>query len=140
MFFALVIALLILIQVIRKEPYANADRKEYIQYNSDALIVLNNIRSKESKVEIENYILQVFGENGNMAVKIFTCESGLNPEAINWDDSKITGMPSQGIAQMNRPYNPELLDWKYNIDEAYKLYQKRNWQPWSCYKKLYGIE
>lgn len=96
----------------------------------------NPTNLKTEKEEIIDYIRLKFGEDSDMALKVFTCESGLRPSAINWGDAKITGMPSQGIAQINAPYNDDLFDWKYNIDIAYEMYSRRNWQPWSCFKLI----
>lgn len=89
--------------------------------------------------EIEAYVRQVFGGHATKAIIIAKCESGLNPNAVNWDDSKITGMPSQGIFQINAPYNEMLFNWKYNVDVAYKdFFLKRGFQPWSC-AKITGV-
>ena len=72
-------------------------------------------------------------------IRIATCESGLNQNAINWGDAKITGMPSMGVFQINRPYDEKYFDWKYNIDVAYnEFYLTRGFKPWSC-AKIIGI-
>lgn len=90
------------------------------------------------KERISQYIREVFGRDGESMLAIAKCESGLNPKAINWKDMEITGVgPSQGIFQLNMPYNEQLFDWKYNIDIAYSnFYLKRGIQPWSCAKIL----
>lgn len=74
-------------------------------------------------------------------IAIATCESGLNPKAINWGDMNITKVgPSQGIFQINAPYNEMLFDWRYNVNVAYKdFYLKRHFQPWSC-ARILGIK
>lgn len=93
--------------------------------------------SNALKTEIEAYIRATFKQDGEIMVAIAKCESGLRPEAVNWGDAKITGLPSQGIFQINAPYNEKLFDWKYNVDVAYKdFYLKRGIQPWSCSKIL----
>ena len=84
-------------------------------------------------------IKELWGSEAENALKVFTCESGLNEKAINWDDAKITGYPSQGIAQINRPYDERLLEWEYNLDIAYnEFWLPRGWQPWTC-ATLLGI-
>lgn len=89
---------------------------------------------------IKAYIRTLWGDKADLAIKVFTCESNLHQESINWGDAKITGMPSQGIAQINRPLNPKLLEWKYNLDVAYNdYYLTRGWTPWTCATKL-GIK
>lgn len=85
--------------------------------------------------EIEAKIRTVFGANSDMALRIVACESSFNPKATNWNDAKITGMPSQGLFQINAPYNERLFEVDYNIQVAYEMFQKRYWQPWSCYTK-----
>jgi len=80
--------------------------------------------------------------NDELAVKIFNCESGLNPKALN--DNPRTGDFSVGIAQINlhgnlakdRPSKEQLQDAKFNIDYAYSMYQKSGWKPWSCRVKV----
>lgn len=85
--------------------------------------------------------------NDELAVKIFNCESGLNPKALN--DNPRTGDFSVGIAQINlygnlakdRPSKEQLQDAKFNIDYAYTLYSSLDrhgnplhFKPWSCRK------
>jgi hypothetical protein len=81
-------------------------------------------------------ILTHFGVDAPLAFKIGFCESGLNPESINWDDAKITGYPSWGLFQLNRPKFEGWNDPETNVKEAKKLFDRRGWQPWSCSKKV----
>ena len=97
------------------------------------------LSSKGHKVappEIEAKIRAVFGKDVDMAIRIVACESSFNPKAINWDDAKITGMPSQGLFQINAPYNERLFEVDYNIQVAYEMFSRRFWQPWSCYRLI----
>jgi len=82
--------------------------------------------------EIADYIVAKFGVNGERALAIAICESGLNPNAVNWNDAKITGMPSNGIFQINSIQNWAWNDYKVNTDRAYEMFIKRGWQPWTC--------
>jgi hypothetical protein len=79
--------------------------------------------------------------NTDIAIAIAKCESGLNPKAFNPETSSklkgITTYSSYGIFQLNRPYDERLYDYKYNISLAYELYQRRSWQPWTCWKHIY---
>jgi hypothetical protein len=87
--------------------------------------------------EIERMICEVFGEECEMAKKVAFCESSYNPRAINWNDAKHTGFPSQGIFQINAPYNEELFNPKINIAVAKEMHGRRGWKPWiNCAKKL----
>lgn len=96
-----------------------------------------NTYSQTEKRRIEAHIREVFGEdNGEIAIAIAKCESGLDSAAINYSDADITGNPSWGIFQINRPEFEGWDDWKKNIDIAYNdFYLIRKFQPWSCYTK-----
>jgi|SRR3990167_2300001 len=83
--------------------------------------------------DIKTYIRVLWGNQAETMIKIVACESNFRSEAINWQDATITGWPSQGIAQINAPYNEELFNWKYNLNVAFEMYQRRGFQPWSCY-------
>jgi len=91
------------------------------------------------KEDIIAYIESVFLDDD--ALKIAKCESSLNPKAYNPEthakEHGITKYSSYGIFQLNRPYDPRLYNYKHNIDEAKKLYDRRSWFPWlNCMKKL----
>ena len=100
--------------------------------------VISSVYSvRDSSDPIIEYIKEVFGQEAQKALAVARCESGFNPYATNWNDAKITGKPSMGIFQLNRPYDEKYFDWKYNIDTAYKeFYLPRGWQPWTCATKL----
>jgi len=56
----------------------------------------------------EQKIIDLWGyKNGVVAIAVFKCESGLNPEAVNWDSNDV------GIAQINFPI------WKDKIKEKF---------------------
>jgi len=64
------------------------------------------------------------------AVRIFTCESGLRPDAISPDGQNV------GVAQINliHGYSTEyLLDAERNLAVAYALYLDQGWAPWACW-------
>ena len=85
---------------------------------------------------VEMAIKREFGAETDLALKIAKCESNLNPKAINYNDALITGNPSWGVFQLNRKEFKGWDNFQINIKEAKKLYNKRKWQPWSCWKKL----
>ena len=80
--------------------------------------------------------------NCQIAVNIFTCESNLRPDAHNYNPK--TKDDSWGITQINlwddlaknRPLPELLMDWKFNIDYAFTMWQKQGFNPWSCNSKL----
>lgn len=56
------------------------------------------IENKEPMTPVEEKIIDMWGERyGYIALAVFRCESGLNPEAVNWATRDI------GIAQINFP-------------------------------------
>lgn len=90
----------------------------------------------------------MFGNKADEAMRVFRCESGLNPRSVgdstleSTKEMKKTGDygESIGIAQIRllpgRPSREYLLDPYNNIDYAKKLYDRQGWQPWSCKKAL----
>lgn len=112
--------------------------------------------------QIIAYIHEVFGKDAPLMVKVFTCESGLNPETIG--DKHLIGMyqgelvgDSVGIAQIrtgdagiydSRPWKrakgmtteelrTKLKDYKYNIDYAKTIYDSQGINAWfNCKNKV----
>lgn len=118
----------------------------------------------EVKPTIEEYIKQVYGDQGETMVKVFTCESGLKPDTIG--DKHIMGIldgemigDSVGIAQIrtgdagiydSKPWNrakangmtveefrTKLQDPYYNIDYSKQVYERQGFVAWyNCSKKV----
>lgn len=92
------------------------------------------IPTTEERIEIQNYIREVFGENSDMALAIAHAENGY------FSQDRISITSDYGIFQINHIHCKEfggcenLKDWKKNIDAAKVLYDRRGWQPWSVYK------
>ena len=108
-------------KVANKTIYKNVSRPSQIS-NKDCLF--------------KDLIYKYFGEaNGRIATAIALSESGCNATSVNWNDAKITGMPSSGIFQINAPqYNWNWSDPETNIARAYDMYSRRSWSPWSVWK------
>lgn len=109
------------------------------------------------KQEIIDYIVEVFGEDADDAIAVATCESNLNPlsigdrNLITWHGNDIVG-DSIGLFQIrtggkdfNRArangmspddFREYLLDWKNNVDYAKTIFDRSDWQPWTCKKVL----
>lgn len=94
------------------------------------------------KEAIKKYIQRVFGKQAKLATAIFTAESGLRCDAIG--DGHIAYFrngteygKSYGIAQIRhlegRPSPEQLTQCKFNIDYAYKVYDRSGFKPWSAY-------
>lgn len=87
---------------------------------------------------IEEKIIRFFGKDSEQAIKVFTCESGLNPNVIGDINTKY---PSVGVAQIRMlPERnlqvSEMLDADKNLDYAKHLFDKSGWTPWTCRKVL----
>ncbi len=132
--------------------------------NDEVIEVVQDFTVLETKADIEAYIRFKFKDNGDQMVKIFTCESGLNPNNVG--DTHIMGMldgemvgDSIGIAQIrtgdagvydSQPWNrakangmtvvefrEKLMDAKFNIDYSYEIYQRQGVNAWyNCYQKV----
>lgn len=113
--------------------------------------------SEWDKQDIVTYIYQVFGEHGDAAIAVATCESGLIPHnigdrnLITWHGDDIVG-DSVGIFQIrtggndfNRAkangmtpdeFRTYLKNPKNNIDYAKEIFDRQGWYPWTCKKVL----
>lgn len=97
-----------------------------------------------SKMDIARLIVDEFGygKDAQIALAVFQCESGLNPNAINRDNWLWGGKgEDHGIAQVNDFYHKnkfdsvdQLYDPVFNIKLAKKIWQQSGWTAWSCYK------
>lgn len=108
--------------------------------------------------DIEDYIREVFEEDGERAVKIAMCESRFNPETIgdthimSYNSGESVG-DSIGIFQVrtggkgwNRArangmsvdeFRNKLKDYKYNIDYAKTIFDRRGFSAWwNCMNKV----
>ena len=103
---------------------------------------------------IEEYIIEVFGEDADEALKIATCESGLKQETVGdtnimlydskWDEmvgdsigifQVRTGGTGWNRARANgmtaEQFRTNLKGFKYNIDYAKTIFDRAgNWSPW----------
>lgn len=84
--------------------------------------------------EVEAFIHEVFDPlgQGDEAVRVAQCESGLNPHAG-------AGRYYQGVFQLGRhivainQYGGDYLDYRQNVQAARDLYVTRgNWSAWTC--------
>lgn len=96
------------------------------------------------------YIKKYFGNDADKAERIFTCESGLNPQAININQGIHAGSADRGIAQINDkfhkarfekmfgvPFEIGAHDTDMNIKYAKFLYDNsKGFGPWVCARIL----
>ena len=83
---------------------------------------------------IEQKITRIFGADSERAIKIFTCESNLDPNVIGDLNTKY---PSVGVAQIRMlPERnlqvKDMLDPDKNLEYAKLLFNKSGWEPWAC--------
>lgn len=78
-------------------------------------------------VEYYRHIVERYDWNANHALIIMGCESGGNPNSVNWNDAKLPGgRESVGLFQIRRldgrPSHEALKDPEMNIQIAYGLW------------------
>lgn len=109
-----------------------------------------------SQEEVAQKVKGVFSEDPETAVAVFRAESGLRANAQGWNchyyneqgtrysaaclpqDRANAWSVDCGVAQINTPGNtcPEhLYDVETNLEEAYKKYVRRGWQPWVAHNQ-----
>ena len=80
---------------------------------------------------VVSYIQEVFGADSASALLVARCESNLRPNAIG-DHGWSIGV-FQIYTRVHTQYTKDqLLDYKFNIEEAHKLFLKRGWAAWTC--------
>lgn len=89
-------------------------------------------------------IASVFGAYGSQAAQIATCESGLNPNAVN--PQAVSGSHATGLFQILYPstwqstsyasQNPK--DPTINAKAAYEIFKRDgySWREWACAQKV----
>ena len=80
------------------------------------------------RVDIENYIRQKFGKDGERAVKVSFCESGTDPTKFNLNKGHSL---DRGLFMINAKYHPEVTtECAFNarcaVDAAYNIYVKNH--------------
>lgn len=95
------------------------------------------------------YINKYFGNQADKAIKVFTCESGLNPGA-NHTNAPGLGTDS-GISQLNSVYQSKRFEKMFpgigfstgahdidmNLKVAKAIFDEQGFQPWVCAKILH---
>lgn len=99
------------------------------------------VSSKQCR-EMERLILKRFGTGwqGQKALRVARCESGLNPRAANWRDTRggsfglfqINGAHGPGGYATERWVHRMMVPWR-NIVMAYRISRGgTHWGAWAC--------
>lgn len=93
--------------------------------------------------EIEQMIIDVFGEHSDKAFKLLTCENPRHdPNAINTSGNYPEGSKDVGVFQINEYWQEVnyrfLLDPEINIRIAWKIYENNGFtfERWTCGRRL----
>lgn len=73
----------------------------------------------------------------DIAIKVATAESGLNPKAVNpeWHRDCQGSFGLFQMACIHYKENPNALyDPEFNVAMAYQLWKEEGWEPWSVCK------
>jgi hypothetical protein len=89
-----------------------------------------------SQAEVVAVIREVFGPNGDAAIRVANCESHLNPRAIsrggsNWGLFQINKVHAKRVAAMGYRWE-DLLDARVNTTVAKAIFDGSGWGPWAC--------
>lgn len=87
------------------------------------------------KEYIIDKIMATFGKDGNTALAVARCESGLRYNAIGHNTN---GSTDSGIFQLNSVHfrrwgDADILDVDLNIKIAHDIYMEQGFRPWVCY-------
>lgn len=88
---------------------------------------------------VEEMIIATFGSEGNRAIQVAKCESGLNPAARS---GQYMGLFQLGNYHRARAARlgftwDQMLQAGPNIAVAYDLWQEQGWGPWSCKRAIH---
>lgn len=130
------------------EVHNQVNVKVDIEQDGDALtsgqVELVEVQTSASTdQQIVDYIYEVFGSDAKMAVAIAKAESNLDAsregdQHIRFEKNGIIYGSSWGVFQIRylegRPSPEKLLYWKFNIEEAKRMFDRKGgWSDWSAY-------
>lgn len=117
--------------------YITQDRVLSPCSDSGCHVVVKTVYAQDSDSEFEQivaYITKVFAPEGkHIVVKAIQCfygESGLRSDAVGVNKN---GTNDVGVAQINSIHGmstEDRLNFKKNIDKAYKIYKSRGFSAW----------
>lgn len=78
-------------------------------------------------------VAKYFGSATDEALAIMKCESGGNPNAVNYNSNSV----DRGLMQVNSCHGAgSTFDPEGNIAYSYRLYRSSGWRPWVCARKI----
>lgn len=102
-----------------------------------------NAAPETTKAVVRYYLNKYFGDQAATAEKVFTCESGLRPNAVHVNNPGLG--TDNGVAQLNDrwhkarfekmynvPFEVGAYDVSLNIQYAKSLYDHSGWGAWVC--------
>lgn len=124
-------------------PFINEDRGNMPEKELD-----DEKRIPTPSSTVERLILDIFGEDADIALALSFCESGLRADAvgdhaISYVENGIEYGKSYGLFQIRylpgRPTPEQLLNPEFNVKFAKQMYDAQGGDPWSvfngsCYK------
>jgi len=96
----------------------------------------NELETRYSDMTIEQKIKYVFGKDGDLMIKVASCESGLNPKAEN-PNSSATGL-FQILSQLHQVKKQWLYNEDVNIAIAKQMFDASGTNPWKSSKKCWS--
>lgn len=97
----------------------------------------SQLNKRYEDMTIEQKIKHVFGEDGEDAIRVFKCESGLQSKCN--DGLNSNGSVDCGIAQINSIHGVPrrfLLNEDVSLQVAKQIFDQQGWNPWVCKKVL----
>ncbi len=95
----------------------------------------------EEPKTVEEMIVETFGDDAELALKVAKAESGLNPTAVNPEPHRGC-RGSYGVFQIACVHTDDtqkLLEPEENIRLAYALYSEQGWRPWGVCHEQNGV-
>ena len=118
---------------------------------SSLMVFPQRIQENKPPITLEQQVATIFGNKTKVAIAVFKAESGLKPDAINYNciyngKSKSCKKKDQpkawsvdcGLGQINIKGKvcPEtLLTVSGNLQAVQQLYEKQGLKAWVCYKQ-----
>ena len=133
------------VQTVRAAATEKAEQKAQMEPEAetkpDIVLASAPVQEVTGCSAYRNLIAQ-YSWNVDVAIEVCNAESSGNPTNDNSGDSHPTCMGSRGLFQIGCDSTDNyagMFDASANIDQAYRLYASRGWQPWSSTTCAYKV-